>query len=81
MPRRAVSLTVTLGRLRDLVGNRLLNCEIVQSGLGDQFRGRRAFSFRASHQTSGCRITQPLSASSSAANEISSGSLLAGPIS
>ena len=33
------------------------------------------------HHTSGCLAAQPLSASNSAASEISSGSLLAGPIS
>src|SRR6476660_2407069 len=32
------------------------------------------------HQTSGCLFAQPLMASSAAASEISSGSLLAGPI-
>src|SRR5260370_7703294 len=41
-PRRAVSLTVTVGTLRDLVGNRLLSGEIVHCCLGSQLWGWRA---------------------------------------
>ena len=60
--------------LRDFAGRDLLNGVVLRAGrLG-------VGATDGVHQTSGCLFAQPLMASSAAASETSSGSLLAGPI-